>query len=96
MTAKSFNKLLKETKQRDLSYDQLKVIGQLIGEGASVERAIKELDNFVVRRVNIGLNKETEKKIMKSHNFAYPKDLFRAILSGEISGTKNLVYEKIK
>ena len=94
LNTKNFNQLIDAVKKKDLSFSQVKVVGQLIQDGATIDEAIKQTNTFVVRRINIAINREVEKKIMEAHGLKLTGELFDAIISGEMSGTKNLVYRK--
>ncbi len=97
MSKPEFNKLVGVVKKENLSYSQIKVIGILLMEGATLHDTLKTLDKYNMRRINLAINKNVEAALIKKHNIegqGQLSALFRMILSGEISGTPTLVYNK--
>ena len=60
-----------------------------------VDDAIKRLDEFTVRRINLPINKKVEEQMLKENGIegsAKIQRFFSQILKGEIHGRKDLVY----
>ena len=97
MNKTEFNKLIGVVKKENLSYSQIKVLGILLADGAILHDALKILDKYNMRRINLAINKVVEKALIKKYNIeggGQLSTLFRKILSGEIRGTPTLVYNK--
>lgn len=97
MNKNEFNKLIGVVKKEDLSFSQVKVLGILLMEGATLHDALKILDKYNMRRINLAINKNVEAALMKKYNIegqGQLSTLFRKILGGEIKGTPALVYNK--
>ena len=93
MSDSDFNKIIGVVKKEDLSLGQIRLLGVLLIGGATLEKAMKVLDKYNVRRINLPINKEVEKALMKKYNIKAVYSLFKKILGGEIEGAATLVFK---
>lgn len=89
------SKLLEISKNEDLTVSQIRLFAALLNRGATISKAIKIIDKFNIRRINLPINKKVEDEMIKENNFSGAgrmSKLFTKILKGEIQGRKNLVF----
>lgn len=92
---KEFFDLIKTIKKNDMSSSQIRTLASMLKVGMNLDEALKELDNYIIRRINLPVKKKTEESLLEKHELKGAdkvSKLFRKILRGEISGEKSLVY----
>lgn len=95
LSTNDFDKLLGVVKQKELSTSQIKLLGVLLKQGSSVAEALKELDNYNVRRISLPISKKVEEKMIEDNKLAGSSKiskLFKLILQGKINGRTDLVF----
>jgi ParB/RepB/Spo0J family partition protein len=87
--------LLDATVRESLSVSQMKVVGSLLSQGATLKDALRDMGKYNIIRITLAVNTEIEKKLIKESNLtsrATKSELYSKILNGKISGVKNLVF----
>ena len=86
LTEAQTSSLLSETRNRELTYEDLKVVSSLIKAGLSPSKATKESTKYKCYRIDICLSIEDVNKLASQHNLS-PIMTLKEIIYGEVKTT---------
>lgn len=91
LTGDNYRKFITYTKEKEYGMPQIQAISELISKGMSIDQAFDQFDDWIVKSSHLIMNKKKLNKLIVEHNITY-KDLIVAIMKGEISYDRNLIY----
>lgn len=90
----NIKKIYEYAKTHRMSPKEVRIVETLMQSGLSVEDALKERENCVIKNISLPINNEVFEKLQsrKFYYFNTLSDYIRAIVSGKIEPEKNLIY----